>query len=161
KWTAGAPISAVNNQSPIVNAGSDLSITLPASASLLGLVTDDGLPGPLAVTWTRTSGPGTVAFGNPNTASTTATFSTAGDDVLRLSASDGVLGAFDEAALHVNPAVPVNQPPTVDAGADRTVTLPASVALTGAVTDDGLSGQDIVVSWSLVSGPALATFGDI
>ena len=38
------------------------------------------------------------------------------------------------------PAPPVNQPPTVDAGADRTITLPAAASLAGIARDDGLPG---------------------
>jgi hypothetical protein len=33
---------------------------------------------------------------------------------------------------------PVNQPPTVNAGMDQTITLPASASLSGTATDDGL-----------------------
>jgi len=42
---------------------------------------------------------------------------------LRLTADDGDLTAFDEVQITVNPAP--NLPPSVDAGADQTVTLPA------------------------------------
>ncbi len=37
------------NQPPVVNAGVDATITLPATASLDGTVTDDGLPNPPGV----------------------------------------------------------------------------------------------------------------
>src|SRR6266700_1056980 len=92
------------NQPPTVNAGPDQSITLPASATLSGTVTDDGLPNPpgaTTVTWTKTSGPGTVTFGNANATSTSATFSAAGTYVLRLTASDSALSAFDEVQVTV------------------------------------------------------------
>ena len=55
-------------------------------------------------TWSMTSGPGTVTFGNINAASTTATFSTAGTYVLRLTASDTVLTAYAQCTITVNPA---------------------------------------------------------
>jgi len=57
------------NQAPVVNAGADQTITLPAVANLAGTVTDDGLPNPPATvtkTWSKVSGPGTVTFGTPN-----------------------------------------------------------------------------------------------
>ena len=69
------------NQAPTVNAGSDQTITLPASASLNGTASDDGKPNPpgaLTTTWSKVSGPGTVTFGNANALSTTASFSAAG-----------------------------------------------------------------------------------
>jgi hypothetical protein len=79
-------------------------VTQPAAATLSGTVTDDGLPAPpaLTITWTRTSGPGTVTFANASAASTTATFSATGVYVLRLTASDGALSAFDEMQVTVN-----------------------------------------------------------
>ena len=50
------------------------------------------------------------------------------------------------------PAPPVNQPPSVSAGADQTITLPSSVSLNGAVQDDGLPGSGLTVTWSKISG---------
>jgi hypothetical protein len=55
------------NQPPVVNAGSNQTITLPAAANLSGTVTDDGLPNPpgaVTVAWSMDSGPGTVTFAN-------------------------------------------------------------------------------------------------
>jgi PKD repeat protein len=95
------------NQAPVVNAGSNQTITLPATASLSGTVTDDGLPNPPAtvtVTWSKTSGPGTVTFANPAAKVTTATFSAAGTYVLKLSASDSALTASASITVTVNAA---------------------------------------------------------
>ena len=93
------------NEPPIVNAGMDQTITLPASAMLDGTATDDGLPsGALAVAWSKVSGPGAVMFGNGVALNTTASFSTNGVYVLRLTASDGALSASDEVQVTVNPA---------------------------------------------------------
>jgi hypothetical protein len=79
-------------------------VTLPNSLGLNGSVTDDGLPfGILTSTWSKLSGPGTVDFANAASPITTATFSTAGTYVLRLSASDGALSAFDDLTVIVNP----------------------------------------------------------
>lgn len=95
------------NQPPVVNAGPDQTITLPAVANLDGVVTDDGLPNPpgmVTVTWTEVSGPGTVTFGNANAAVTTAAFSTAGVYVLQLTASDSALQGSDQVQITVNQA---------------------------------------------------------
>jgi poly(3-hydroxybutyrate) depolymerase len=95
------------NHAPVVNAGSDQTITLPASANLSGSVTDDGLaPGSASPTaaWSKISGPGTVTFGNANAAVTTATFSAAGTYVLRLTGSDSVLNTTDDVTVTVNAA---------------------------------------------------------
>jgi CubicO group peptidase (beta-lactamase class C family) len=54
-----------------------------------------------------------------------------------------------------------NQAPAVNAGIDNSVTLPANtVNLDGTVSDDGLPGGTLDISWSLFSGPAAVTFGD-
>jgi hypothetical protein len=91
------------NQAPTVNAGADQTITLPSSASLSGTVSDDGLPtGTLTRSWTRVSGPGTVTFSAPTGATTSASFSTSGAYVLRLTVSDGALIASDDVAITVN-----------------------------------------------------------
>ena len=52
-----------------------------------------------------------------------------------------------------------NQPPTANAGADQTITLPTnSVALNGSGSD--MDGTIATYSWSQVSGPNTATFSD-
>ncbi len=102
---ASTVVTPPANTSPSVAAGSDLSITLPALATLAGSASDDGLPsGTLTSTWTKQSGPGTVTFGSASTPATTATFSAAGTYVLRLTASDGSLSAFDETTVVVTAA---------------------------------------------------------
>jgi len=57
---------------------------------------------------------------------------------------------------------PPNQAPTVAAGDDQIVTLPADAALHGSVTDDGLPMPPGVpaISWSKISGPADVSFAD-
>ena len=69
------------NTQPTVDAGPNPTITLPAQASLDGTVTDDGQPippGTTTIAWSKVSGPGTVTFGTPNAADTTASFSARG-----------------------------------------------------------------------------------
>ena len=81
--------------------------------------------------------------------------------MLRLTASDTALSAFDDATITVNAAVVLNQPPTVSAGGNQTITLPAGATLTGSVTDDGLpQGAAVTSQWSQRSGPGTATFAN-
>jgi hypothetical protein len=97
-----APPPPPTNQAPAVNAGADAAITLPASAILSGLVTDDNLPsGTLSVQWSKVSGPGVVTFTSPNAVTTSASFSLPGSYVLRLTANDGALSGSDDVAVTV------------------------------------------------------------
>ncbi len=57
-------------------------------------------------------------------------------------------------------SAPVNQAPSVDAGADQTIQLPNSASLNGTVSDDGLPGAGLSTSWSKVSGPGTVSFGN-
>ncbi len=154
---------AVTNQPPVVTAGPDQTVTLPAAAALNGSVTDDGLPAGsvLTSTWTKVSGPGTVTFADAAKPATTATFDQAGTYVLRLAGNDSVLTASAEVTISVKPTV-TNQPPVVSAGSDQTIVLPAAAILSGSVTDDGLpSGGTLTSAWTKVSGPGTVTFGSV
>jgi len=55
---------------------------------------------------------------------------------------------------------PTNQPPTVNAGPDQTITLPATASLSGTASDDGLPTGTITFAWSQISGPAQANFSN-
>ena len=97
-------ITTITNHAPIVDAGPDQMITLPNIALLDGTITDDGLPNPpgyFTILWTQQSGPGTVTFGNEHFMATTASFSEAGEYVLRLTANDGSLESYDEVTITV------------------------------------------------------------
>jgi PA14 domain/K319L-like, PKD domain len=105
--TSFAITSATTNLAPSVTAGADQTVTLPATATLTGTVSDDGKPTPPGTTtssWTKVSGPGTVTFSAPSAATTTAAFSAAGTYVLRLTASDSVLSTSDDVSVVANPS---------------------------------------------------------
>ena len=60
-------------------------------------------------------------------------------------------------------STPSNQVPSVNAGANQTITLPMSANLDGTVNDDGLPNPPASVSltWSKVSGPGTVTFDNV
>ncbi|HEY6909571.1 MAG TPA: Ig-like domain-containing protein [Myxococcales bacterium] len=159
------PEAGPPNQPPVVSAGPAQVATLSAASvtlTLRGSVTDDGLPagGTLQQSWSAVSGPAPVSFGTPSAPVTTATFTAAGDYLLRLSASDSALSSSSDVPVTIT-AGAVNQPPVVSAGAAQTITLPANtVTLSGSVADDGLPAGGVVVEhWTLSSGPAQVVFG--
>jgi uncharacterized protein YjiK len=153
------------NTAPQVSAGVDQTIVLPAGVTLDGTVTDDGLPNPpgtVASTWSQVSGPGVTTFADATAVGNTASFSTAGVYVLRLSADDSDLTAFDEVTITVDPIVGINQAPIVDAGLDQEISVANDAILFGTVTDDGLPDPPGAVTslWSQVSGPGVTSFSD-
>jgi RHS repeat-associated protein len=154
-WVSNGP-----NQPPIVNAGPNQTISLPANTVFLnGSVVDDGLPigGTLTSLWTQLSGPAPVSFGTPNQPQTQVTFSQAGTYVLQLTGNDSQLSTSATVTVVVYPP---NQPPVVNPGPDQTIVYPAQTIITfnGTVTDDGLPvGNPLTISWSEFSGPDVAT----
>ena len=156
-----AAVNLTSNQAPVVDAGPDQGITLPAVATLSGTVSDDGEPDPPAavtVAWSKVSGPGTVAFANANAAATTATFSGPGTYVLRLTANDSALSSANEATF----TVAGNGAPTVSISCLTSITAPTkTVSLTGMVSDDGLPvPPSVTCAWTKVSGPGPVYFAD-
>jgi len=151
-------IRIIINVAPVVEAGADQTIVFPASAALLGAVTDDDLPSQvLNSVWTKASGPGTVTFNNATLTNATAAFQTEGRYVLRLNVSDSHLFASDEVTIDVMPAG-APQPPSVNAGPDQVVGLTNTADLAGSVAPNGQTA--FAVTWKQVSGPGVAGFED-
>jgi PKD repeat protein len=140
---------------PTVSAGPDQIITLPSAATLAGSVTVVPAGTPTKITWSMSSGPGTVTFANASAPSTTATFSTAGSYVLTLTATAAGLTSRSQVTITVNPAVP----PTVSAGPNQTITLPSTATLAGSVTVVP-GGTNATTTWSMSSGPGTVTFAN-
>jgi hypothetical protein len=158
------------NQAPFVNAGLDRAISINQTASLVGSVSDDGLPNPpgkVTVTWSKVSGAGDVTFSGLSLIDTTARFSSTGTYIMRLTASDGLLSAHDTMRVFVSsttapPPPAINQPPVIHHSIDTlTINLPAAGNLSATVDDDGLPDPPgkVVLLWSTVSGPGTVIFG--
>jgi beta-glucanase (GH16 family)/regulation of enolase protein 1 (concanavalin A-like superfamily) len=108
-------ISDVTITTPIA----DVLITSPADGSTLSgtgqslrlaaTITSGTTP---TLAWSQLSGPGTVTFADPSLATTSATFSTAGSYVLRLTATTAAGSGSADLTVHVAPA-PVADPSLV------------------------------------------------
>lgn len=114
------------NEAPVVEAGPNVTVTLPDLAGLDGTVSDDGLPdGTLTTTWSLVSGPGTVTFGDASAVDTTASFSAAGTYVLELAADDGELTSADTTTVTVEE--PAGDPPPPSDPTEVTETFESSL----------------------------------
>ena len=152
--SATGDVTVTVDAPPTVNAGPETTNTFPGSITLQGAASDDGLPyGQLNLNWSEVSGPGTVIFSNPSATNASATFSTNGIYVLRLTADDGV------ATNGSDVTVIENMPPMVNAGANI-LTNGLAAMLNGSVSDDGLPSGYLAVQWVQSSGPGTATFSN-
>ncbi len=81
-------------------------------------------------------------------------------DALAIYIADGQVDNGADGRVYEAVLVPTggNQPPTVDAGPDQTLSSNTTVQLDGTVTDDDL--PSVITTWSIVSGPGTVTFGD-
>jgi hypothetical protein len=146
-----------------VVAGPNQSITPLVAAVLDGTVTDDGLPNPpgtVTTTWSKVSGPGTVAFGSQNAVDTTATFSAPGAYVLRLTASDSVLSSSSELTVDVNAATLHFSVGTVQTLSGVPVTTHDVVAFDGTTFSVLLDGEDVGLDASSENIDALAVLAN-
>ncbi|HRJ30927.1 MAG TPA: tandem-95 repeat protein [Cyclobacteriaceae bacterium] len=146
-------LPAAINQSPIVNAGADVSLTLPANSTILQATASDPDGSIASYQWLKISGPTFAGTGN-----TTANFSLndlqLGTYVFRITVTDNQgATASDEVNVFVFAA---NQPPVVTAPADQTITLPTSTANLNAVASDP-DGTIASYLWTYISGPASPT----
>ena len=161
--TAAAYVTVTVNAAPTVpptaDAGSDQTITLPTnSVTLTGTASANGGATLNYIQWIQISGPAIATFSGGGTAlTTTASNLVQGVYVFMLNVKDNngqAAGAY--VTVTVNAAATV--PPTADAGANQTITLPTnSVSLTGTASANG--GATITyIQWIQTAGPAIATF---
>jgi len=150
--TVQITVNAAANISPTANAGGDKTITLPVNIfSLAGSGKDvDG-----TITnylWTKISGPSTFNIVNASSPVTDVSGLAEGIYLFELKVTDdkGSIGKDTVQAI-VNPAQ--NMPPTANAGADKTITLPMNSVL---VSGSGIDSDGIIssYSWSNISGPS-------
>lgn len=140
------------NVPPVVNAGVDKIITPPTnSVSVVGTATD--ADGTIASTlWSRISG-GAYAITNATVLSTTFTGLLPGIYKFELKATDNQ-GAITRDTMQVTVNADPNLPPTANAGADSTITLPVTqTTVIGSGTD--ADGTIAGYLWTKVSGPSV------
>jgi predicted esterase len=154
-------VNAPPNQKPVANAGSDLTITLPANSVTLdasGSSDADGFINGYA--WSRISGPTQFTLANAAAASTGLSNLVEGTYAFKLVVTDnGGLTANDTILVTVKPA-PVNQAPVAKAGTDINITLPTNNTTLDASASTDPDGSIVGYSWAWIAGPAQYTLGN-
>jgi hypothetical protein len=154
--TVRVTVSAAN-QAPAVDAGTDQSIILGATANVTATATDpDG--DALTYAWTVQSRPAasTAALSATTTPAVSITPDVAGAYVLRVTVSDGRGGqAFDEMTVTAS-AAGANRAPVANAGFDLNGTETIRMTLDGSASFDP-DGDELTFSWSILSAPAGST----
>ena len=144
-------------QAPVARAGSDLTITLPTNtATLNGSSSFDTDGSVKSYTWKKVAGPATFTISNPAAANTAVSNMLQGTYSFQLSITDNDgLSALDTVTISVLPQP--NKAPVARAGADITITLPASsVTLTGNTSTDA-DGTIKIYNWTKLTGPSQYT----
>ncbi len=138
------------------NAGGDITLQHPTEGSTLldGSESYSTVGSDLTYTWTQVSGGTGVNLTNTNEAIASASFSELGEYVFSLKVSDGT----NESDCQVTVVVMDENAsaPYVNAGADQSISVPASsVTLNGEATD--LDGDIVAYQWTQVQGPSQAS----
>jgi hypothetical protein len=98
--------SLCRNLLPVANAGPDFNVFQPATATLLGAASDDGVPSnaSLSTQWSQVSGPAPATLLTPTHLTTTALFPQTGSYVFRLTVTDTFLTATDDVTVRFCPS---------------------------------------------------------
>ena len=144
---------ATINQSPTVNAGLNVTLTLPTNNTTLTGVASDPDGTIASYLWEKVSGPSATQVGS-TTATLTLTNLLAGSYVFRLTVTDNNgASASDDLVVGVTAT---NQNPVVNAGSNQIIILPTSVTTITAVASDADGGIASYL-WTNVSGPTAVT----
>jgi gliding motility-associated-like protein len=156
QWFLAQRLSDAAPKAPTVNAGIDLEVTLPLSEVEIKSIANDSDGEIVNILWERVSGPSTPIIAVNNELTLLLTGLIEGTYTYRISVTDNDGNvSSDQVIIVVNPE-PANVPPAVNAGSNKTITLPQStLSLTGTASDT--DGSIFSVLWEQVSGPNSAT----
>jgi len=150
-YTKGSSTTTPGNIAPVVNAGSDRTITLPTNeVELQGTASDSD--GTIAsYVWTKVSG-GAASLGGATTSKLRAYNLVAGAYIFRLTVTDNK-GAtkYDDVKVTVSTSTTTNVAPVANAGSDKK-TSSTSITLNGSGTD--ADGTIASYKWTQYGGAA-------
>ena len=153
-------VNAAANKAPIANAGSSITLTLPNNSTTLDGSKSSDPDGTISTySWTKLSGPNDPTATGANSASLSLSGLAAGQYTYQLSVTDNS-GASSSAQVKITVADAPNVLPIAIAGANQTITAPAStVNLDGSASSDP-DGSISAYSWIKVSGPGSVTISN-
>lgn len=145
------------NVVPVANAGSNVSIVLPANTTTLdGSASKDPDGSITKYQWAQISGPATASFTDNTAAKTTiGGLNTAGDYIFELTVTDERQG-IAKARVRVQVLAAINVAPVANTGTGFAITLPTTTAsLDGSASKD-TDGTITKYMWVQISGPTQA-----
>jgi parallel beta-helix repeat protein len=150
-------VNASPNIPPTVNAGTDITITLPVNSTTLTATPADADGTIIDITWSKYTGGSGGNITTPKAASTLVTGLQQGTYQYRVVVTDNKGGSAQD-IVQVTVLAPVipNQPPTANAGPDIQVVLPTTSTVLGGSASD-VDGT-FTVQWTRLSG---GTGGDL
>ncbi len=152
KSTVQITVNAAANIPPTANAGTDKTITLPTNTASLSGSGNDSDGTIVSYNWTKISGPTSFKIVSATSAATNVTNLVQGTYQFELKVTDNK-GAVGKATVQITVNAAANIPPTANAGADKTITLPTNTtSLSGSGSDS--DGKIVSYNWTKVSGPA-------
>jgi hypothetical protein len=149
-------VTLVVNQLPVVNAGADQIVSLPANTATLTATASDPNPGSIkSYLWSKVSGP-SVTISNSTKAIANLSQLVVGTYIFEVKVTDNNNAiATDQVQVTVTST---NALPTVNAGANVIIHLPAnSTTLAANATDS--DGTIVEYIWEKVSGPSVTMSG--
>jgi len=147
-------VGAVPNQAPVANAGSNITIPIPAPVTLDGSASSDPDGTIAQYSWTQVQG-ASAAISNASAAKPVITGLKAGLYVFQLTVTDNN-NATSTTTVTVIVEQDANGLPVAYAGADQQVPIPGIATLDGSSSYD-TDGSIAQYSWTQVSGPGTAT----
>jgi hypothetical protein len=143
----------VVNAPPTADAGADQLVLTSAVVNLSGSSSSDPDGTITAFAWTQTAGPSVTLSASTTAATSFSAPASSTSLTFQLSVTDNS-GAARTDTVVVN----VNAPPVANAGADQSVNIGASVALTGGASSDP-NGTIASYAWTQTGGPAVSLAG--
>jgi predicted esterase len=146
---------------PVINAGTDQTITLPVNSTVLQ-GTGSAAAGLYIATvkWSKIGGPSQFTLTNDASANPALSNLVAGVYSIELAVSDNK-GTIAKDTVQVSVKAPVvvnsNKGPVANAGTDKTITLPTSSITLSADGSGDADGYIAGGKWSKISGPSQST----